>query len=162
MAHKLTAFIIILLTMISGKQSFSATPNACELITKNIVEQSSGLKITNVTAKDRGAFTSCTFETDNWQVNVGLIFYPGGKADMDSAALAKELQKEFDRDQAPYKKPEPLADLGDAAAYYQSADGDYHAIVLLNSNGHARGRLIVSAHTRDATLAVANAVLKGK
>lgn len=162
MLQKLTVVAIILLVLFTGAQSLAGARNACDLVTKEVVEKSSGLNITKATPKDRGVFTSCTYETDNWQVSVGLIYYPGGKADKDSAALAAELQKEFERDKAPYTKPEPLAGLGDAAAYYQSVDGDYHAIVVLSSGGNASGRLVVSAHTRTATLAVTKAVLAGR
>ena len=161
MSHKLTIVTIIFLTLFAAPQSLAGALNACDLVTKEVVEKSSGLRITNVTLKDRGVFTSCTYETDNWQVSVGLIYYPGVKADKDSAALAAELQKEFERDKAPYKKPEPLAGLGDAAAYYESLDGSYHAIVVLSSSGNVNGRLVVSALTHTATLAVAKAVLSG-
>ena len=159
MSHKLTVVAIILLALFAAAQSIAGARNACDLITKEEVEKSIGLSITHVMPKDREVFTSCTCETDNWQVSVVLIYYPGGKAGKDSAALAVELQKEFEHDKAPYNKPEPLTGLGDAAAYYQSVDGSYHAIVVLNSGGNASGRLVVSAHTRTATLAVAKAVL---
>jgi len=162
MSYKSTVFTIILLALFAAAQSHAGALNACDLITKEMVKKSSGLIITNVTSKDRGVFTSCTYETDNWQVSVGLIYYPGGKADKDSAALSAELQNEFERDKAPYKKPEPLAGLGDAAAYYQSVDGDYHAIVVLSSGGNASGRLTVSAPTHTTALAVAKAVFAGK
>jgi len=159
MSHKFTVVAIILLTLFAATQSLAGTRNACDLITKEVVGKSSGLSITNVTAKDGGAFTSCTYETDNWQVSVGLIYYPGNKTDTDSAALAAELQMEFERDQAPYEKPEPLDGLGDAAAYYQSVDGSYHVIVVLNSGKKASGRLVISAHTRSAVLALTKAVI---
>ncbi|UCH80944.1 MAG: hypothetical protein JSW20_14590 [Nitrospiraceae bacterium] len=162
MFYKSTILVIIFLSLFCTTQSLAGELNACDLITKETVEKSSGLIITNVTSKDRGVFTSCTYDTDNWKDSIGLIYHPGGKTDKDSAALATELQEEFEHDEAPYKKPEPVTGLGDAAAYYQSADGGFHAIVVLKSGASISGRLVVSAPTRQAALAVAKAVFADK
>jgi len=163
MCGRITVHAFVLLAiLLCTAQSIAGAPSACDLITKEMVEQSSGLTITHVSARDRGAFTSCTFETNNWQVSVGIIYFPGGKIDKDSSALAAELQQEFQRDNAPYTVPEPLPGVGEAAAYYKSAEDDFHAIVMLNGTGKAAGRLIVSAHTRDTVLAVATAIVEEK
>jgi len=162
MSFRLTITAIIFFTLLTISQTILAAPNACDLITKETVVKSSGLKIINVQSRDRGVFTSCTYETDNWQINVGLIYFPGGKTGKDSGKLVAELKEEFKRDAAPYKSPKPLAGLGDAAAYYESDDGGYHTIVVLSSNGHVNGRLTVSAPTHKAALAIAKAALAGK
>ena len=161
MNQKSKFIVTILLTLLIAWQSLAGKPNACDLVTKEAVEKASGLIITNVLSKDEGVFSSCTYETENWQVSVGLIYFPEIKSDMNSTMLSEELQKEFDSDKAPYTKPVPLADLGNAAAYYQSVDGDFHAIVILSSSSKVNGRLIVTAPTHLAALSVAKLALDG-
>jgi len=162
MSYKSTIVLIILFTLFTNSQSILAATNACDLVTKEVVEKYSGLKIINVRSKDRGAFTSCTYETDDWQISVGIIYFPGGKLGKNSDKLAEELQKEFERDGAPYKEPKPLADLGDAAVYYEAVDGGFHSIVVLSSSGNVTGRLVVSAPTHKAAFDIARAALAGK
>jgi len=162
MPQRSTIAAVILFLLLSSSRTVMGAPNACDLVSKQVVEEYSGLTISNVSSRDRGAFTSCTFETDDWQVNVGLIYYPGPGGDKDSDALAAELKQEIERDEAPYTEPTPLADLGNAAASYESVDGDFHSVVVLSSGGNASGRLVVSAPTQQAALDIARAALAGK
>lgn len=162
MWHKSAIAAIIFFSLLTGSQTVLGASDACSLVTKEVVEKYSGLKITNVSSRDRGVFTSCTFETDALFTSVGLIYYPGGKSGNNSDALAEELQKDIERDQAPYTKPKPLAGLGDAAAYYESDDGSVHVVVVLNSSGNVTGRLTVMAPAHKAALEIAKAALAGK
>ncbi|MDH3327666.1 MAG: hypothetical protein OEM01_00350 [Desulfobulbaceae bacterium] len=129
--------------------------NACDLMTKAEVEKISGVAIVNVVLRDRGTFTSCSFETDNWESTTGVIYYPGLKSVESSAALAEEIRKDIERDQAPFGIPEPVDGITDAAAYYASNDGYLHIIVAQKGGD----RIIISAKSRTAATEMAKAAL---
>jgi len=140
--------------MISTNEVAAQSPtSACDLLTKSEVEKITGFAVTNVVMRDRGSFTSCSFETESWENSTGVIYFPGLKPVANSAALAAEIQKDMERDQASFTKPEPVDGIGDAAAYYASDDGYLHTLVMHKG----RNRIIISAKSKKATMELAKA-----
>ena len=115
--------------------------SACDFLTKEEVEKITKIPVLKVVSLDRGVFTSCSFETDNWENTTGVIFYPSLDPVANSAVLADVIRKDLERDQAPYKTPEPVEGIADAAAYYTDNDAFMHFMVAQNG----RERIIVSA-----------------
>ena len=129
---------------------------ACDFLTKEDVETITGIQVTNVIARDRGGFTSCSYETEDWQNTMGVIYYPSLAVVEDSAALADFLRQDIEKDQAPYKTPEPVEGLADAAAYYADEDGYMHFIALQKGSE----RIVVSAKSKDAVMRLAQKALQ--
>jgi len=132
----------------------AAGSGACDLLTSAQVEAATGVKVVNVSEKDRGAFTTCSYEADSWEDTTGVILYPGSVVLGNSQALAEALRIDIERDEAPYQTPVPVNNLGEAAAYYPDTDGLMHFVVIEK----AGARIIVSASSKEAAFKLAGAV----
>lgn len=140
------------------EKAVKAARTACDLITRAEVEKATGITVNNVVLKDRSVFTSCSFEAENWEDTIGVIYYPGLKPAESSAALAADIKGDLERDQAPYGTPEPIEGIGDAAAYYVSHDGQLHTIVAQRGGD----RVIIGAKSRAAVTEMVKAALASK
>lgn len=142
-----------------GTSNFAASAqaqrSACDLLTKEQVQQATGLAIINVVSRDRGTFTSCSFETDDWMQTIGLIYYPGLGTPASATALADEVKADLERDEVEYSSLEPDESIGDAAVRYQVDDGAMHWVVA-HRGDH---RVIVSAGGSEAVTALARLAL---
>lgn len=132
----------------------AADSGACDLLTTAQVEAATGVKVVNVSEKDRGTFTTCSYEADSWEDTTGVILYPGSVILGNSQALAEALRIDIERDEAPYQTPVPVNDLGEAAAYYPDSDGLMHFVVIEK----AGARIVVSANSKEAAFTLAGAV----
>ena len=128
-----------------------AQPSACDLLTKEQVQQATGLTIINVVSRDRGAFTSCSFETDDWMRTIGLIYFPGLSLPSSAAALSEEVKADLERDEVEYAALETDESIGDAAVRYQVDDGLMHWVVAQRGNH----RIIVNAGSDQSVTALA-------
>ena len=143
----------------AADKSVQKPRSACDFFTKEDVEKITGIAVINVVLQDRDVFTSCSYETDNWENTTGVIFYPGLKTPASSPSLAEELRRDIERDQAPYKTPEPVEGIADVAAYYTDNDELMHFMVLHQGSD---GRIIISANTREAVTELAKMAAKAK
>lgn len=139
-------------------QSAQQQRSACDFLTKAEVEKITGIPVINMVSHDRGLFTSCSFETDNWENTTGVIFYPDLNPVANSAALAEGISKDLERDQAPYKTPIPVEGIADAAAYYTDNEEFMHFLVAQNG----RKRIVVSAKSQAAVTELIKAALGSK
>jgi len=132
-----------------------AQKSACELLTSEQVQEASGIAIINVSAQDRGVFTSCSFETDDWTQTIGLIYFPGLGTPASAASLAEQVKADLERDEVEYSSLEPDESIGDAAVRYQAEDGSMHWVVA-----HRGGnRIIINATTAEAATTLARLAL---
>ena len=132
--------------------------SACDLLSKVDVEKITGFVVTNVVLRDRNIFSSCSYEADNWENTTGVIFYPDLNPPASSAALAEDIRKDLEKDQAPYKIPEPVNGIADAAAYYTDNDEFMHFMVAQNG----RERIVVSAKSKAAVTELVKIALGSK
>lgn len=162
-----TSILLLLLLSSCGGEAQQTKPQAetasagpqrgaCDFLTKADVETITGIQVTNVTSRDRGTFVSCSYETEDWQNTMGVIYYPSLASVEDSAALADFLRQDLEKDQAPYKTPEPVEGLGDAAAYYVDEEGFMHFVAVQKGSQ----RIVVSAKSRDAAMKLAQKALQ--
>jgi len=132
--------------------------SACDFLTKSDWEKITGIPVLNVVSRDQGVYSSCSYETGNWEDTTGVIFYPDLNQPASSAALAEDIRKDLEKDQAPYKTPEPVEGIADAAAYYTDNDGFMHFIVAQNG----RERIVVSAKSKTAATELIKTALGSK
>jgi hypothetical protein len=135
--------------------SAQAQGSACDLLTKEQVEAATGLAIINVSARDSGVFTTCSFETDDWTQTIGLIYFPGLGVPADAASLAAQVEADLQRDQVDYVGLAADDSIGDAAVRYATPDGSMYWVVA-HRGGH---RVIVNAGSVDAVTALARQAL---
>jgi len=159
----MTALLTISMTACSGDASeetantaaAATQTNACDLLGKEQVEQATGLVINNVVLKDHGAFSTCNFETDRWEETIGLIYFQGLGTPDSATSLTEQLRSDLERDGVPYTNLLEDNRIGDAAASYQTDEGNLYTVVA-QRGGH---RVIISARSREAASAMASAAL---
>jgi len=159
MIRLLNSILLVTVVTVFGtdasKASSTADRNACDLLSKEQVEQATGLVINNVAFRDHGVFTTCSFETEDWQETIGLIYFPGLGTPANAASLAEQVKQDLEKDQVPYTNLEADSGIGDAAVFYQTDDGKLYTVVA-HRGGH---RVIISARTRAAASTMAGAAL---
>lgn len=128
--------------------------SACDLLTKEQVREATGLSIIKVVPQDRGTFTSCSFETDDWMQTIGLIYFPGLGTPTSAAALAEEVKADLEGDKVDYSGLETDTSIGDAAVRYQMDDGAHY--VIAHRDGH---RVIVNGSTGEVATTLARLAL---
>jgi hypothetical protein len=128
---------------------------ACDFLTKEDVESITGIQVTNVTPHIRGSYTSCSYEAEDWHDTTSVIYYPFMEPVESSAALARFLGEDIEKDQAPYQMPEPVEGLGDAAAYYLDKDGTMHFVAVQKGNA----RIVINAKSREAVMGLVRKAL---
>lgn len=129
---------------------------ACDFLTKEDVEAITGIPVTNVAPRNRGTYSSCSYEAEDWRDTTGVSYYPSLDPVGSSAALAEFLGKDIEKDQAPYQTPEPVEGLGDAAAHYVDTDGTIHYIAVQKGNS----RIVINAKSKEAVLSLARKALE--
>jgi len=128
---------------------------ACSFLEPEVVGAAIGLPVVNVVERDRGSFTSCSFETEDWTQTVGLIHYPGLEATNPDDLLA-QVRADLQRDEVEFTGLAGDASLGVPAVYYRSAEGDMHALVAQFESD----RLVLTAGSRAAVFALAQSALR--
>jgi len=127
---------------------------ACALLDTAEVAAALGVPVVNVREQNRATFSSCSFETDNWQLTAGLIYHPNLPS-TTAEALAVEFRADLERDAVPYADFAIEESLGVPAVYYRAPEDDFHSLVA-QSGGD---RLIFTGPSRDAVLALSAAAL---
>ncbi len=143
-------FVITGLFVMSVAPAVGDDKGACALLDPQEVSTAIGLPVMNVVERDRGSFTSCSFETDDWMQTAGLIHFPELGA-TTAEKLAAEIRADMDRDGVEYADFGIEAGFDVPAVYYRSPEGDRHTVVV-QAGGN---RLIISAGTRDAVFSLA-------
>lgn len=146
------AFTAAILFAALGLSAEDQLRSACTLLDPGQVSSAIGLPVVNVVERDRGAFTSCSFETDDWLQTVGLIHYPG-LATTSAESLAAEIRADLERDAVEFVDFAVEEGFGAPAIYYRSPEGDLHALVLQPGGD----RLVITGGSRDAVLTLAGA-----
>ena len=129
---------------------------ACDFLSKEEFQAITGIEVVNVRSNDYGAYSSCSYEAEDWMNTTGVLYYPSLSAVASSAALADFLRQDLEKDQAPYKTPEPVEGLGDAAACYVDEEGFMHFVAVQKGSQ----RIVVSAKSRDAAMRLAQKALQ--
>lgn len=162
----LTTFLPILLLSACGGEApqagsqDKAEPNdaqhtACDFLSKEEFQAITGIAVVNVKSNDYGVYSSCSYEAEDWMNTSGVLYYPSVGTFANSAALADFLRQDLEKDEAPYKTPEPVEGLGDAAAYYVDEEGYMH-FVAVQKGGE---RIVASAKSKDAAMKLAEKAL---
>ena len=144
----------------AGSQD-KAEPNdaqhtACDFLSKEEFQTITGIAVANVKSNDYGAYSSCSYEAEDWMNTSGVLYYPSVSTVANSAALADFLRQDLEKDEAPYKTPEPVEGLGDSAAYYVDEEGYMH-FVAVQKGGE---RIVVSAKSKNAAMNLAQEAMK--
>jgi len=106
-----------------------ADRSACSLLEADAIVKVLGRPVINVREQNRATFSSCSFETDDWQQTVGLIYFPN-LAPTTPEALAAEYRADLERDQVPYVDFAVQDGLGAPAVYYRSPEDDLHSLII--------------------------------
>jgi len=128
---------------------------ACDLVTQGEMAETTGIPVVKVTGRENPAYSSCSYEAEDWMKTSGIIYYPSLPPVSGSTALAEALRQDLERDQAPYTTPTAGQGLGDASASYSATDQTSHFLVVQKGGQ----RVVVSGPVREALSAVAQLAL---
>jgi len=127
---------------------------ACELLDVAEVAAVLGVPVVNVREQNRATFSSCSFETDDWQLTAALIYHPNLAA-TTAESLADELRTDLERDAVPFTGFTIETVLAVPAVYYRSPEDDFHSLVAQSGSN----RVIVTGPRREVVLALASAAI---
>lgn len=139
----------------AGTRQTAAGKTACDLVTQEEMAEATGVPVVKVTSRENPAFSSCSYEAEDWMKTSGILYYPSLAPVSGSAALAETLQQDLERDQAPYTTPVAGQGLGDASASYSATDQTSHFLAVQQGSQ----RIVVSGPVREALADIAQLAL---